>query len=342
MIELTTVDAHSGGAPVRLITGGAPSPRGRGMREKTAWMARHGDHVRTALMREPRGHRDMTGVMLTEPVAPGSHAGLIFMHADGYAPMAGHAVIATTVLALSRGLLMPGGEGQSVVYDTIAGTVRAFADDPASSAGSASTTIVEESARVTRITVETMPSFVLAGGVVVSAAGRMVRADVAYGGVFYAIVDAESLGLAVTVDHLPMLRKISRDVCDAFADTHVVAHPLDGKQRGVAGTLFTGPAASGADLRAVAVLATGTAGRSGSGTGTAAVMAVLDAMGLLGDESTVVMEGLSGATLSGRVAARTVIGEIAAIVPAITGTAWMTGEHRFVVDPLDPFARGME
>ncbi len=334
MIVLTTVDAHVGGAPVRLITDGAPTPRGRHMRDKTAWMERHADHVRALLMREPRGHRDMTGAMLTEPVSPGSHAGLILMNADGYAAMAGHAVMATTMLALTRGLLVPGGDGRSVTYDTVAGTVRARA---AAGAGAAGATAPDP-----RVTFTNVPSFVLAGGVSVRAGGRLVRTDVAFGGAFYAIVDAESLGLGVSAETLPMLRQISRDLRDAVDAQLVVAHPLDDGHRGLAGTVFTAPAGGGdAHLRNVTVLASGAAGRSASGTGMSAVMAVLDVMGLLGDAGTFVMEGISGARLTGRVAQRTMVGERPAVIPTIEGEVWLTGEHRFVADPADPFRFGM-
>lgn len=341
MIELTTVDAHAGGAPVRLVTGGAPTPRGRTMREKTAWLQRHADHVRRLLMHEPRGHRDMTGAMLTEPVSPGSHAGLVFMHADGYAPMAGHAVLATTMLALNRGLLMPGGDGDTVIYDTMAGTIRARARRPHSqSASSSRVDAVSDAAATSRVAFTNVPSFVLAGGLSVKAGGRTVRVDVAYGGAFYAIVDAESLGVSVSTDFLPLLRQFSREIVEAVEAALVVAHPLDAAVSGVAGTVYTAPPDSGtAHLRGITVLADGAAGRAGSGTGLSAILAVLDAMGLLGEAEEgepFVFEGMSGARTAGRVVQRTMVGETPAIVPEIEGTAWLIGEHRFVAVPGDP------
>jgi len=122
----------------------------------------------------------------------------------------------------------------------------------------------------------------------------------------------------------------------------VVTHPLDATQCGLAGTLFTGPASTGeAHLRNVTVLASGAAGRSASGTGLSAVMAVLDAMGVLNDDEPFVMEGMSGARLVGRVAGRTMVGDRPAVIPDIAGEAWPTGEHRFVADPADPFRYGI-
>lgn len=353
MNETRTVDAHAGGAPVRLITAGVPTPRGRGMREKTAWMARRADHVRRALMLEPRGHRDMTGVMLTEPVLPGSHAGLIFMHADGYASMAGHAVIATTLLAVARSLIVPGGDGRTLTYDTVAGRVQARVVADSGSSGDGAHTQMAGGVHAAdgpppwlgaRIAFTNVPSFVLAGGLTIKVGGRHVRADVAFGGAFYAIVDAESLGLSAAYEHLDVLRRCSREIAEAIHAVLDIVHPLDPRMMGLAGTLFTAPATmADAHLRNVAVFATGAAGRSASGTGLSAIMAVLDAMGVLTDDEPVfVVEGLSGERLAGRVARRTMVGEFPALIPEIEGSAWVTGEHRFVAAHDDPFARGFE
>src|SRR5258705_7458116 len=127
MISVKTIDAHAAGEPLRLIVGGFPSPRGRTMLEKREWLKGHADHLRRTLMLEPRGHADMYGAILTEPVSPGSHAGLLFMHNEGYSTMCGHGIVAVTTIALERGLLLPGGDGTTVVYDSPAGTIRARA-----------------------------------------------------------------------------------------------------------------------------------------------------------------------------------------------------------------------
>src|SRR4051812_7463884 len=108
MLRLNTIDAHAAGEPLRLIVDGFPSPRGKTMLAKREWVRTHADHLRRALMLEPRGHADMYGAILTEPVTPGSHAGVLFMHNEGYSTMCGHGVIAVTTIALERGLLMPG------------------------------------------------------------------------------------------------------------------------------------------------------------------------------------------------------------------------------------------
>jgi proline racemase len=334
MVRLRTVDAHVGGAPVRLVVEGAPSIRGGSMRAKTDWLARHGDHLRRMLMREPRGHRDMTGVMLTEPVTPGSHAGLIFMHGDGYAPMSGHSVLGATFLALRHGLILTGESDRGVIYDTVAGTIAARVldsdDDDENADGLGG-----------RIAFVNVPAFVLRGGLTAKAAGRHVRVDIAYGGAFYAIVDAESVGLSVASRFLPGLREIAGEVIRLVEGAFDVAHPLEASLGGLSGAIFTAPPAQeGADLRAVTILRQGVAGRSASGSGMSAVMAVLSAMGLLADNQPFRQEGLLGLSFAGRVLRLTSVADLPAIVPEIEGTAWPTGEHAFLAERGDPFAAG--
>src|SRR3982751_2981858 len=130
MVRLKTIDAHAAGEPLRLIVDGFPAPRGKTMLEKREWVRRHADHLRRALMLEPRGHADMYGAILTEPVSPGSHAGVLFMHNEGYSTMCGHGIIAVTTMAIERGLITTGAaadETPTVVFDAPAGTIRARA-----------------------------------------------------------------------------------------------------------------------------------------------------------------------------------------------------------------------
>jgi len=327
MLTLKTIDAHAAGEPLRLIVEGFPSPRGKTMLEKRAWVSRHADHLRRALMLEPRGHADMYGAILTEPVTPGSHAGVLFMHNEGYSTMCGHGVIAVTTIALERGLIMPGQDGRAVIYDSPAGTIRARA------------TLREQ--RVESVSFVNVPSFVLHGGLNVKLASRQIRVDVAFGGAFYAIVDSEAVGLPIDAAHLPELRRVGMEIKDAIESVHDIMHPLERGLQGIYGTIFTGPPSDdSADLRNVTVFADAEVDRSPCGTGTAAVMAVVDAMGLLSDTKPFVHESLIGTRFTGRVSARTIVGEVEAIVPEIEGSAWITGEHTFLVDDEDPLKNG--
>jgi proline racemase len=343
MLRLKTIDAHAAGEPLRLIVEGFPAPCGQTMLEKREWVLKHADHLRRALMLEPRGHADMYGALFTEPVSPGSHAGVLFMHNEGYSTMCGHGVIAVTTIALERGLLMPGGDGTAVVFDSPAGVVRARAhlrrgtDD----ADGTENTEGTEAVRVESVAFVNVPSFVLHGGLEVRLPSRQIRADVAFGGAFYAIVDSEAVGLPIDARHLPELRRVGMEIKHAIEDGHTIAHPGAPGLRGIYGTIFTGPPGDErADLRNVTIFADAEVDRSPCGTGTAAVMAVVDAMGLLADDRPFVHESLIGTHFSGRVVSRTEVGEYQAIVPEIEGSAWITGEHTFLVDDADPLREG--
>ena len=335
MLRLNTIDAHAAGEPLRLIVDGFPAPQGATMLDKREWVRKRADHLRRALMLEPRGHADMYGAVLTEPVSPGSHAGVLFMHNEGYSTMCGHGVIAVTTIVLERGLLMPGGDGTTIVYDSPAGTIRARATVTVNAAAAPT------ASKVQSVSFVNVPSFVLHGGLTVKLGTRSIRADVAFGGAFYAIVDCEAAGLPIDAAHLPELRRAGMEIKHAVEAAHTIAHPLVPGLQGIYGTIFTGPPRDPhADLRNVTIFADGEVDRSPCGTGTAAVMAVIDAMGLLGEDKPFVHESVIGTRFNGRVSARTLVGEHQAIVPEIEGSAWITGEHTFLIDEGDPLRDG--
>jgi len=303
------------------------------MLEKRNSAERHSDAIRRALLLEPRGHADLRGAILTEPVSPGSHAGVLFMHNSGYPALCGTAILAVTTIALDRGLLVPGGDHQTVVYDTPAGTVRTRATVKAAAGN--------EAGRVERVAYLNVPSFVLRAGLPVKMGARHLRADVAYAGGFFAIIDSEAAGLGVNPALAPELRRAAMEIGDAIERTHTIAHPLEPRLEGLDGTIFTAPPASeGADLRSATVFAHGALDRSPGGNSTAAVMAVLSAMGLLGEAAPFVHESLTGARLTGRIVSSTSVGDHDAIVPEIEGSAWITGDHTFQVDDEDPLGEG--
>jgi proline racemase len=327
---LRTIDAHTAGEPLRLIVDGWPAPEGRTMLERRAWAERHQDGLRRALMLEPRGHLDMYGAVLTEPERADSHAGVLFMHNAGFSTMCGHGIIAVVTIAIERGLLQTAGGDGSVVLDAPAGQIRARADTSSGDAGT----------RVDRVSFVNVPSFVLASGVAVQVRGRAVPVDVAFGGAFYAIVDSEAAGIPIVPERLVELRALGMEIARAVESAVVVQHPLEAELRGIYGTIFTGPTtAAGADLRNVTIFAEAEVDRSPCGTGTCAVLAVLDAMGLVSD-APFVHESIIGTTFSARVVGRTRVGEIEAIVPELTGDAWITGEHTFLVQRADPLRGG--
>lgn len=328
---LQTIDAHTAGEPLRLVTAGWPAPKGATMLERRAWARKHQDYLRRALMLEPRGHLDMYGALLTEPERADSDAGVLFMHNDGYSTMCGHGVIAVVTIALERGLITPGGDGRSVTLDAPAGQIRARAD------------VVERQGRrrVSRVSFLNVPSFVFASGVPVAIGARTVPVDVAFGGAFYAIVDAEAAGVPVRAERLGELRALGMTIKRAVEAQLTIAHPNEPGLTGIYGTIFTGPpTVPGADLRNVTIFADAEVDRSPCGTGTCAVLAVLDAMGVVDDARPFVHESIIGTTFSARVAERASVEAFPAIVPELSGEAWITGEHTFIVDGDDPLRGG--
>lgn len=329
MRTFRTIDAHTAGEPLRLILDGWPEPPGATILERRDYAREHQDDIRRMLMLEPRGHNDMYGALLTPPEREGSDTGILFMHNEGFSTMCGHGVIAVTTMLIER---VDGfADARQIVFDVPAGRVAARAH------------VVERadgSRRVERVAFTNVPSFVLAAGVPVTARGRTFRVDVAFGGAFYAICDAEAAGLGVTPARLHDLRELSVEVRAQVERAVSVVHPLEAGLHGIYGTIFTGPPEGAADLRNVTVFADREVDRSPCGSGTAAVMAVLDAMGMLPEDHVFTHESIVNTTFRGRVVERTIVGELPAIVPEIEGSASITGEHTFVVTEDDPLSGG--
>jgi proline racemase len=304
------------------------------MLEKRAWVKRHADHIRRALMLEPRGHADMYGAVLTEPVTPGADAGVLFMHNEGYSTMCGHGIVAVTTMAIERGLIHPR-EPDRIIYDSPAGPVHARAHVRRREGDGG------RGVRVDRVSFDNVPSFVFSPGLSIRAANRELRVDVAFGGAFYAIVDAESAGLPIAPARLPELRRVGMEIKHAVEAAVTVVHPEDKGLHGIYGTIFTGPPErSDADLKNVTIFADAEVDRSPCGTGTCAVMAVIDAMGLMPPDRPFGHESLIGTLFSGRITGRARVGEFDAILPELEGSAWITGEHVFLVDDEDPLKDG--
>ena len=313
MTRIKTIDAHVAGEAVRLIVSGAPSVPGRSMIEKLTWLRKHAGELRRLLMCEPRGHDAMHGAMLTEPTSPDAHVGVLSMHAAGFPLVSGEGIIAAVTIALENDLIQ--GVGHEVVVDTPVGLFRAR---PRAAEG-----------RVSGVTVTGVPSFVHSAGLTLRIGGRSISVDIAFGGQFYAIADSESIGASVDMSHAAALVRMGREITNAIESTVHVQHPLHARLQNIHGTIFTGAPRTAADLRSATVLDGAVLRRSPGVTETAALLAVLEAMGLLSEEKSFVHEGVLGTTLQGH-AQRTRAGEPTAVVPVIEGSASITGLHEFV------------
>ena len=218
---IRTIDAHTAGEPLRLIVEGFPTVQGRTMLEKRAWVEEHCDHLRTALMLEPRGHADMYGALLTEPERADSDAGVLFMHNQGYSTMCGHGVIAVVTLALEHGLIVPR-RANELVLDSPAGAIQAFAQ----------VSRADGRTRVTSVSFRNVPSFVLLAGVPVRLGSRTVPADVAFGGAFYAIVDSEAAGIPIATERLDDLRRAGMAIKHELESKLTIEHPEEPRLHG--------------------------------------------------------------------------------------------------------------
>jgi proline racemase len=336
--RIHTIDAHVAGQPVRLIVKGLRAMQGATIAEQQAWAARRLDRVRRALMREPRGHRDMTGALLTAPGSDTAQAGVLFMHHDGWRPLSLHALMAVATIAIERGLIMMGAEPDSVTtltFDTASGAVPVRVERGVGDS--------RHGPGVSRVAVRGLPAFVLQPAVTVKLPSRSMKLDIAFGGAFYAIVDGEAAAVPLVRERFAELRALTRQIVASVERQHAIVHPQQPAVAGLAGVIFTGPArGETSDLRSLVVYADGAVDRSPGGTATAAVMAVVDAMALLGDDRPFVQEGPIGTCFTGRVVERLDIAGFPAIVPEITGQAWITGEHTFLLDPTDPLRDGFD
>ena len=345
--RIKTIDSHTAGEPLRLVIDGLPSPEGRTMLEKRAWAQKRLDHLRQSIMLEPRGHTDMYGALLTEPVTPDGHAGILFMHNEGWSTMCGHGIIAVSTIAIERGLiwskpLRQEAEKRSGQEEGQPPTVQLRYDTPAGRVDAqARVSYRGDAVRVDSVAFRNVPSFVFEPSLLVTIGTRKIPVDIAFGGAFYAIVDAEAAGVPIDAAHLPELRKLGMLIAREVERLRQVVHPIDPGLAGIYGTIFTAPAQlPDAHLRNVTVFADAEVDRSPCGTGTAAVMAVLNDMGLLLDDVPFIHESIVGTTFKGRVLERVEVGERPAIVPEIEGSAWITGEHTFLIDGDDPLKAG--
>jgi proline racemase len=324
--RITTIDMHTGGEPLRVVTSGVPLIEGRTVLEKRRYFREHYDHLRTGLMWEPRGHADMYGAIVTPSAS--ADFDVFFLHNEGYSTMCGHAIIALAKLAVETALVRKAGDNAELIINVPAGTVRARA--------------VMEGGRVGEASFSNVPSFAYLREQQVEVAGLgRVRFDVAYGGAFYAIVEAAALGLDLVPAHYNRLIDAGQRIKQAVTAQFPIEHPFERELSFLYGTIFTGLAlAPGHHSRNVTIFAEGEVDRSATGSGVSARAALHHAKGELALNETITIESILGSTMSVRATEETRFGPYQAIIPEVSGTAAFTGSHTFYFDPTDPLSRG--
>jgi proline racemase len=328
---ITTLDAHAAGEPLRIITGGLPELPGATMLERRRYVHQHLDHVRRALMWEPRGHYDMYGCILTPPVTPTADLGVLFLHNQGYSTMCGHGVIALVTALLETGALPAHGPETRVNLDTPAGLVRAVAH-------------LDAQGHVERVSFLNVASFLYARDVALDVPGYgRVIADVAFGGAFYAILPAERVGLQVVPEQTRQLVAAGEAIKQAVNAALPIKHPFEEDLGFLYGTILTGaPEDPAHHSRNICVFANAEVDRSPTGTGVSARLALHHAKGDLAPDEPIVIESILGrsSVFGGRVTATAQVGDYVAVVPEVSGTAALTGRHEFVLDPRDRLGQG--
>lgn len=327
-LKITTIDAHTEGEPFRVITDGFPDLPGETILARRRYAKEHYDHLRTALMWEPRGHADMYGCIVTPPVTPGADLGILFTHNEGFSTMCGHGIIGITTVALETGMHPATTPETTLKIDTPAGLVTAHAR------------IVN--GRVQSVRFHNVPSFVVGLDETVDVPGLgRVHYDLAFGGAFYAYVQAKAVGLTCTPEHYRALIETGMAIKRAIMANRAIPHPFEPDLSFLYGTIFVGPPQrEGAHSRNVCIFAEGEVDRSPTGTGVSGRLAIHHAREEIGLNQPLVIESIIGSRFSGQVVKMTTFGPYPAIIPAVEGTAHITGRHEFLIDPDDPLRDG--
>lgn len=326
--RITTIDAHTEGEPFRVIVSGFPELQGETILARRRFAKEHFDHLRTALMWEPRGHADMYGCIVTPPVTPEADAGILFIHNEGYSTMCGHGIIGFMTVALETGMFPMVEPVTTLKIDSPAGLITAHARIKAD--------------RVESVYFHNVPSFVVELDAVVEAPELgQVRYDLAYGGAFYAYVCAEDVGLSCRPEDFRRLIETGMQIKRAVMASRTIPHPFEEDLSFLYGTIFVAEAEDPRHhSRNVCVFAEGEVDRSPTGTGVSGLLAIHHARGDIAVGESITIESIIGSAFTGQVAETTTFGPHAAIIPEVEGTAHITGRHEFLIDPADDLRSG--
>ncbi len=326
------VDLHTGGEPLRVILDGFPEPEGTSVLERRRFCQEHLDHFRKALIWEPRGHADMYGCLLVPPNDEGADFGVIFIHNEGYSTMCGHATIALTKLAAVQNWKE---------RDPVSGNLKLSIDAPC---GRITSELKKDGDPAFPIEFLGVPSFVVAIDQQVSLPGHGdVFYDIAYGGAFYAYVQAAQLGLELGPENYRQIIDLGLALKKqiATASRHLINHPFESDLSFLYGTIFIDRSdAAGVDSRNVCVFADGEVDRCPTGSGASGRVAIHHAKNELTVGKTMTIESIIGSRFQASVERLENYGPFEAVIPRIAGNAHVTGEHNFVLSSEDPYRHG--
>ncbi|MDP8944322.1 MAG: proline racemase family protein [Actinomycetota bacterium] len=327
-ITVSAVDYHTAGEPFRIISGGVPAIYGDTVLDKRLYAMEKLDDIRRLVVNEPRGHADMYGCFIAEPDDQGADFGAVFFHNAGYSTACGHGTIALATWALESGLVSVVEPETSIVIDVPSGRLESFASI--------------EDGRVESVCFRNVPSFVYEEGLSVTTSVGQIAVDIAFGGAFYACVDARKIDLGLTPVNVADFISLGREIKNSINDAHEISHPLEPRLRDIYGTIFFAETEGGGPLRQrnVTIFADGEVDRSPCGSGTSARLALLDNSGRLLRGDTLTHESIIGTEFGGRVVGETRVGEFDAVITDVEGSAYLTGYHQFVLHKDDPLGTG--
>jgi proline racemase len=325
--SFAAVDSHTEGMPTRVITGGVAPVPGATMLERKLHFEQHLDEIRLLLMREPRGHPAMSGAILQPPTREDADWGVLFIEVSGLLPMCGHGTIGVATVLVETGMVEVTEPETIVRLDTPAGLVIAR--------------VAVEDGRARSVTLRNVPAFLAARDRTVEVDGwGTIPYDMAFGGNFYAIVDAAAAGVGVDPEQSQRLIDCGADIMAAIDAVDRPVHPEDPRISGCHHVVLHEPGRAGAHARAATSIHPGWLDRSPCGTGTSARLAQLHARGELAVGEAFVNESVLGTRFTGRIVEETTVAGLPAIVPEITGRAWITGMGQYLLAPDDPFPAG--
>ena len=328
-LSIKTIEMHTGGEPLRVIIDGFPEIKGKNVLACRNYVRENYDHLRTALMHEPRGHADMYGCLLVPPNDNAGDFGIIFLHNEGYSTMCGHAIIAITTLAVEMNWVEVTAPITEIKIDAPCGRIHSFAK--------------VLNGKVQGVYFHCVPSFVIALDETVTVEGLgTVKYDLAYGGAFYAYVNSNDLGLPLTKENYNLLIQKGMDIKRAImAISKKVVHPFEMDLSFLYGTIFIGgPVSDGIDSRNVCIFAEGEVDRCPTGSGVSGRMPIHFAREEIHIGETMTIESITGSVFTGSVVQTTQYGPYEAVIPQVEGTAHIVGQCEFVIDPNDPFKYG--
>lgn len=326
--SIHAIDSHTMGEATRVVIGGIPNIPGKTMPEKKAYLENNMDYIRTAIMHEPRGHNDMFGSIITQPISDEADLGIIFMDGGGYLNMCGHGTIGATTVAVETGMVPMVEPVTELTLEAPAGLIRARAHI--------------ENKKVKEVSFVNVPSFLYKQDVKIQVPelGEIVL-DISFGGSFFAILDAKQLGLKITPENASKLKEIGLKIRDIVNKEVEIKHPTLKHIKTVdLVEIYDEPINPSATLKNVVIFGQGQVDRSPCGTGTSAKMATLFAKGKLKEGEPFVYESILGTLFKGRIVGTTKVGEFDAVIPEITGSAYITGFNNFVIDDDDPVKYG--